>query len=267
MSRLEFTQTIGNAFCEERFRGNPAATVIVDEWPSAPLMQAIAEQNNLPETSFLVPTASGAMIRWFTPEREVHMAGHATLAAAHCLFNEPQHAGRGMLLFTWECGEFSVTQRDGVLWMSFDAPSLTPFTLDPLHLGLASLRHAFLAHDVVAVLPDADAVASFTPEAASLLSLPGRGLAITAQSDRGDCDYVSRFFCPRYGVPEDPVTGSSHAVLARYWAEQLGKTQLVGHQLSRRGGAVYAKVHEHTTEIGGRVKTFCRAIANLDILS
>jgi predicted PhzF superfamily epimerase YddE/YHI9 len=254
-------QTISNAFCEQGFKGNPAATLILEEWFPASTMQAIAEQNNIPETTFLLHDGMDFRIRWFTPEREVYLAGHATLAAAHCLSRHHRYRVLDGIRFKWERGEFTVIQEGDIFWMEFDAQAFSPSEPHAFQFSTpcAHLRHAFLAQDAVAVLSDAEAVLSFDPHAVDLIALPGRGLAITAPGNGNDCDYVSRFFCPRYGVPEDPVTGSSHAIVARYWSEHLGKKHLVGHQLSSRGGVVHSKIQDEKTWIGGRIKTFGHA--------
>jgi PhzF family phenazine biosynthesis protein len=270
--RYKFDQTISNAFCEDTFRGSPASTVLLKtkQWLPAIVMQAIAEQNNLPETTFLLRDHAGMHIRWFTPQREVYLAGHASLAAAHKLFGEDLYKEEASISFLWKSGQFSI-KRDGhgTLWMEYERCILSDF--DVTDLGNESIancvKYAFLAQDTVFVLNSASAVSTFDPSLVDHSKLPGRGLAITAASDSPSCDYVSRFFCPNYGVPEDPVTGSSHAVLALYWANRLSKNSLIAHQLSPRGGVVRLEVGPEKVLVGGRAELYCTASCSFDFPS
>ncbi|MEI7374817.1 MULTISPECIES: PhzF family phenazine biosynthesis protein [Dickeya] len=252
----QYTQIISNAFCEHSFSGNPAATIILDKWLPDDVMQAIAAQNNLPETTFLYPTDTKCEIRWFTPLKEVYMAGHATLAAAHTL-NEHIAAGKKeRISFSWRDGIFDVTREDDIYWMDFPCQNLSPLpNIEILKSITLNCVDAYHCTDTIIILPHIDDVISFIPNPEKLLELPGRGLAITA-SGYDSIDYVSRFFCPRLGVLEDPVTGSSHAILARYWAEKLNKKTLLAEQYSRQRGYVHAEVKDMFTRIGGRVRLF-----------
>lgn len=249
-------QTICSVFSSTPASGNLAATVVLDDWPEDSAMQSLAERNNLPETTFVLPERDGFRIRWFTPVRETVLAGHATLAAAFTLM-EQGHCGRSDdVHFYWRDGDFHTWRRDGILWMEYgnsdrDIAALAQdeAALIRSETGLSPID-CFKEQDLVAVLPGEQDVLDFQPDPARLLNLPGRGLAITAAG--GPHDYVSRFFCPRYGVLEDPVTGSSHAILARYWARKLAKGSLTARQCSPRGGVVYSQVEPGRTLIGGQ---------------
>lgn len=255
-------QTICNAFSGSPFGGNSAATIVTKDWLSDSEMQSIARKNNLPETTFIKPESSGFGIRWFTPTCETVMAGHATLAAAFTLM-EMDSFLKDQVQFYWSGGEFSVKEEEGLLWMSYpnndqDIIELTreerSCVLDQTGVNASYL---FKEKDIVAVLNGIEDVVNFKPNFQKLLNLPHRGFAITAIGE--SYDYVSRFFCPRYGVPEDPVTGSSHAILARYWSKKLGLKYLRAWQCSLTGGVVHCKVYEDYTLVGGEVVIYSKA--------
>lgn len=256
-------QTICSAFSDGPFSGNLAATIIVDDFPSEQLMQKIAMSNNLPETTFLKPMNGEFYIRWFTPTRETVMAGHASLAAAFTIMEDNPSDNINRVLFQWSGGAFSVWRDSDILWMEHQ---LKPEDLtEPTHDEVAHILQiteldscpVFIGKDVVAVLPSQEHVRQYRPNLQRLLELPGRGFAITAAGD--NYDYVSRFFCPRYGVPEDPVTGSSHGILAHYWAMHLGRKNLRAWQCSPSGGLVYCQVEENRSLVGGKAGIYSKA--------
>lgn len=242
-----------DAFATRAFEGNPAAVCPLDRWLDDALLQAIAEENNLAETAFFVPTPEGFQLRWFTPVREVKLCGHATLASAHVLF---EHLGydADVIRFATLSGELQVRRHGALLQMDFPG-TMPEACAAPAALGdgLGAQPAAVLAaDDYVAVFDDAATVRSITPDHALLSRLDRRGVIITAPGS--DHDFVSRFFAPKFGIPEDPVTGSAHCVLAPYWAARLGRNRLVARQLSRRGGELQCEVRgDRVLLIGGAV--------------
>lgn len=243
-----------DAFTRTRFAGNPAAVCPLERWLPDPVLQAIAAENNQPETAFLVPRGEPGEfdLRWFTPTVEVDLCGHATLAAAFVLFSELHHPGE-QLRFHTQSGPLTV-HRTGER-LTLDLPSRPPVPSDiPPAIAEAMRCHpraALKARDWLLVLPNAAAVRELQPDLAALARVPDVfGVIITAQADAhdpDDLDFVSRFFAPAQGIPEDPVTGSAHCTLAPYWSSRLGKPSLRARQLSPRGGHVDCNV------IGDRV--------------
>lgn len=227
-----------DAFTRTRFAGNPAAVVTLDRWLPDPLLQVIAAENAMPETAFLVPQGDDWHLRWFTPEVEVDLCGHATLAAGFVLLTR-MHPQRRAVGFLTCSGPLTVT-RDGDE-LSLDLPARPPVPED-MPPGLAEALGcrplaALRARDWVLVVEDAAAVRALRPDMRALCEVPGLfGVAVTAPGDSPDLDFVSRFFAPAQGIPEDPVTGSAHCSLAPYWADRLGKRVLQARQLSRRSG-------------------------------
>ncbi|WP_166264577.1 PhzF family phenazine biosynthesis protein [Marinobacter caseinilyticus] len=252
-----------DAFTNRVFSGNPAAVVALDTWLDDSLMQSIALENNLSETAFFVPMppASGVdfHIRWFTPEAEVPLCGHATLASAWVIFNRLGWPNNAIRLQS-RSGPLGVTRLDDG-WLELDFPSL-PFhpvaTPDIVCQGLPEApATAFVVPDDVnylVVLANEAAVRAATPDMAILKSLGNHGLIITAAGDH--CDFVSRYFAPGIGIHEDPVTGSIHSVLTPYWAQQLGKTELLAHQLSTRGGVLKCTLRDDRVGIAGQAAFF-----------
>ena len=224
-----------DAFTTRAFAGNPAAVCPLVTWLDDALLQAIAEENNLSETAFFVPSAKGFRLRWFTPVAEVDLCGHATLAAAHVLFEllaYPEPA----ITFETRSGDLFVTRRNGLLEMDFPAqpPVACPLPEALVKgLGIRPLE-LLVADDYLAVFDSEETVRAIVPDYAMLNQLDRRGVFVTAPGR--DLDFVSRFFVPKLGVPEDPVTGSAHCELTPYWAKRLGKCSLVARQVSKRGG-------------------------------
>ncbi len=254
-----------DAFSAELFKGNPAAVCPLPYWPDDALLQAIASENNLSETAFLVAGSDDThALRWFTPVAEVELCGHATLASAHVLFNHLGHAGP-LLRFSTRSGELRVQRRGDWLDMDFPAQPALPCPCPPAlaqALGQEPLA-VFAGADYLAVLASADAVRAATPDMALLATLERRGVIITAPGD--DCDFVSRFFAPRYGIPEDPVTGSAHCALTPYWAERLGRTQLHARQLSARSGELHCRLQGERVQLSGQAVTFMEATLHLSL--
>lgn len=225
-----------DAFADQPFRGNPAAVCVLDEWLPAALMQQIAAENNLSETAFTVREANGWRLRWFTPETEIDLCGHATLATAFVLF-ATRLSAENTVCFATISGPL-VVQRDGeLLTMTFPARPGTRCTAsDGLldGLGIAEPVEIYKARDYMIVLPDEAAVRALRPDFSQLSRVDAFGIIVTAPGD--EADFVSRYFAPGCGVPEDPVTGSAHCTLVPYWAARLGKTRLNACQVSKRSG-------------------------------
>lgn len=250
------------------FTGNPAAVVVLQSWPEDAWMQAVAAQNALSETAFLVKEAAnggegGWRIRWFTPKVEVDLCGHATLASAWVVLNHVEPGGA--VAFASKSGPLTVTRDGDRLVLDFPAnpprPTIFPDGIDralmkPVREVLATRDH------LVCVLDSADAVAALVPDMAAVAALSKWALIATAPGE-GEVDFVSRFFAPRKGVIEEPVTGSAHCVLVPFWARRLGKTEMVARQLSRRGGTLFVADKGQRVLIGGSVRPFVEGVLHL----
>ena len=256
-----------DSFAETRFAGNPAAVMSLPHWPEDGLMQRVAAENNLSETAFIVREAEGWHIRWFTPKVEVDLCGHATLAAGWVVLNHLEPGER--LVFTSKSGALPVERRDERLMLDFPAkpprPTIFP---DGIEAILAKpVREVLSTRDhLVCVLDSADAVRTLVPDMAAVAALNKWALIVTAPGDRdhgGDCDFVSRFFAPRKGVVEDPVTGSAHCVLTPFWAKRLGRDALVARQLSARGGILWVERAGDRVHIAGHVIPYLNGAAEI----
>jgi len=254
-----------DAFTNRVFSGNPAAVCLLDDWLPTEIMQAIAAENNLSETAFCVPNGGEYGIRWFTLRLEVDLAGHPTLAAAWVIVNEVE-PGRAGVTFISKTGDVLEIHRDGPrLAMNF--PSRPPTRED----GLEAMRDALggapvellAARDGFAVYADAAAVRSLTPDMVLLGELDRWGCIATAPGE--DCDFVSRFFAPAAGIPEDPVTGSAHCTLIPYWAERLGKKDLFARQISPRGGEIHCSDLGDRVRISGEVAPYMQGTITVEI--
>lgn len=246
-------QYIVDAFTKTPFTGNPAAVCVTPQWPAEPLMQRIASENNLSETAFVVPqegsdpTQARFAIRWFTPESEIDLCGHATLASAFIIKKFfARDAAR--IRFSSQSGTLYALCQDELITLDFPSRPAKPLGLRPefeaaLHAPVLEL---YLSRDVMAVLRDEAAVRALTPDFAKMAGLPeGEGFIVTAPGE--GCDFVSRCFYPKCGVNEDPVTGSAHCSLIPYWAQRLGKSRMAARQLSKRGGELLCE------DLGSRV--------------
>jgi predicted PhzF superfamily epimerase YddE/YHI9 len=248
-----------DAFVSETCRGNPAAVVLLDAWPEDDLLQAVAEENRLPETAFLVPGASpqAFALRWFSPRAEVPLCGHATLASAYVLFHETGVSGE-RLVFSTRSGPLEAIREGEDITLDLPTASLRPLAPSAgLRPFLGGDPEEFFAYgeDGLAVLPDEEAVrASRVPDETALDALGLRGLCVTARGR--EADVVSRFFAPGLGIPEDPVTGSAHCAVAPYWGRRLGRTSLRARQLSERGGALRCRWEGARVRISGRARRY-----------
>lgn len=249
-----------DAFARRPFAGNPAGVCLLGGWPDDRLMGEIAGENRLSETAFIVRLGPGespdVQLRWFTPSGdEVDLCGHATLASAHVLFEE-LGAGDDGIRFRTRSGPLTVRRADGRLSMDF--PSRPPEPCDPppaLVDGLGVEPVAVAAStDYLAELPDEEAVRGLAPDMEALGRLDRRGVIATAPGR--EVDFVSRFFAPKLGVPEDPVTGSAHCALTPYWAERLGRAELRARQVSRRGGELSCEDRGERVVLGGTASRY-----------
>ncbi len=232
-----------DAFTHILFKGNPAAVCVVDMFPSDAFMQNVATEVNLSETAFVVPLDGNHFaIRWFTPTVEVALCGHATLAAAHVLWTEMEIVAREEIYFESKSGILKAWRHEDGITLDFPAHYTEPMsTPDGLFeaLGVAPVYVGLAHDDCVVELHSADEVIHLSPDIAHLAELECRGVIVTAEAPEGaNYDFVSRYFAPKEGIPEDPVTGSAHCKLATYWSERLGRNKLVGYQASKRGGYV-----------------------------
>jgi predicted PhzF superfamily epimerase YddE/YHI9 len=247
-----------DAFATRAFEGNPAAVCPLQGWLDDDLMQAIAEENNLSETAFFVPSDKGFALRWFTPVKEVDLCGHATLATAHVIFEQLGYAGE-VITFETRSGELFVNRQGQQLEMDFPACPPTPCALpDLLAEGLGQRPiEVWAADDYLAVFDSEATVRAITPNQALLGQLDLRAVVITAPGN--EVDFVSRLFAPKLGIPEDPVTGSVHCALAPYWANKLGKTILSARQVSKRGGSLTCVVKADRVMLSGSAVTVMEA--------
>lgn len=247
-----------DAFASRAFEGNPAAVCPLERWLDDGLLQAIAEENNLSETAFFVPSHKGFRLRWFTPASEVDLCGHATLATAHVLFAHLGHPGEAVT-FETRSGALTVKRKSDLLEMDFPARPPTPcasFELLARALGRQP-REVLRADDYLVVFDSEAVVRGIRPDFALLGTLDLRGVIITTPGSSDD--FVSRFFAPRLGIPEDPVTGSAHCTLAPYWAGRLGTHLLSARQVSKRGGSIRCELKGDRVLLSGSAVTFMEA--------
>lgn len=246
-----------DAFANRVFEGNPAAICPLDAWLDDSILQSIAEENNLSETAYFVPSEQGFHIRWFTPTSEVDLCGHATLATAYVIFNILCYS-KNTITFESKSGNLIVSRKGDLIIMDFPAkpPEQCPIP-DALIEGLGKKPTAVLSSDdYVAVFETEEDILSISPAFNKLNELELRGIAVTAPGS--ETDFVSRFFAPKYGINEDPVTGSAHCELAPYWSKRLKKSRLHAKQLSKRGGEIYCEVNGDRVSLSGRAVQFMK---------
>jgi len=251
-----------DAFTSKLFAGNPAGICQLADWLPNETLQAIAAEHNLAETAFFVHRGDFYELRWFTPSVEVDLCGHATLASAHVLF---EHFGlqHSAVRFQTRSGLLSVHRDGDFLTLDFPAwpPKPCPAPAELVEGLGAAPTFVARSRDYFAVFESEAEVRSIRPNMASLERLDALGIIVTAQGD--ECDFVSRFFAPGAGVPEDPVTGSAHCTLTPYWAERLGKSSLVARQLSKRGGEIQCELHGDRVRLTGKAVTYMTGFIHL----
>jgi len=244
-----------DAFTDHVFGGNPAAVCPLDAWLDDAIMQQIASENNLSETAFFVQNKDVYDLRWFTPEIEVDLCGHATLATAHVLF-EHLEFDKSEIHFQTKSGLLKVSKEDGRLLMDFptdDMPQVDPPAVLFQALGIRS-DYVFYTDDYMVVLDSEEEVQDLDPDFRILSEVNARGVIVTAAGN--EVDFVSRFFAPGAGIDEDPVTGSAHTKLTPYWSKRLGKDVLEARQISKRIGELTCRNKGERTEILGNAITF-----------
>ena len=249
---------IVDAFTDRVFLGNPAAVCVLDSWPPEELMQKIAMENNFAETAFVVPEGERWHLRWFTPEKEFDLCGHATLAAAYVLFRFYRPEAEE-LVFSTLSGPLTVRRKEGLLEMDF--PACTPVRVEVSDEMTAALgvrpREAWRARDLLCVLDQEEDVVRLCPDLRAIEALGGEICIVTARSGQFDC--VSRCFAPGCSVPEDPVTGSAHCLIVPYWAQRLGKTELTARQASARGGTLLCRLEGDRGFLAGQAALFAKS--------
>lgn len=256
-----------DAFTDQLYAGNPAAVVPLtdqNDWLPDARMQAIAAENNLAETAFYIRTNMGYHIRWFTPTVEVDLCGHATLAAGYVVFFLEEKPADTKITFDSRSGPLTVCREaDGWLVLDFPADILHKAAVQPpaLLAGLKGPKPLEIHKgktDFMVVYDTQAAIESLNPDFRELLTVPARGIIVTAPGT--DVDFVSRFFAPQSGIDEDPVTGSAHTTLIPYWSAKLTKTTLTARQLSSRGGYLRCQLHadQHRVNIAGQVQLYLR---------
>ncbi len=260
---MELTLYQVDAFAAAPFEGNPAAVCPLTNWLDDELMQRIAMENNLSETAFFVPTDLGYHIRWFTPLHEVDLCGHATLASAHVLFKHLGYAAE-QIVFDSRSGLLRVKQSGDGLEMDFPTQPPTPCaTPQAIVDAFADTPvECLAAQDYLVVFADEASVTRAQPDMTQLKRLDLRGVAITAKSTQ--YDFVTRFFAPKYGIDEDPVTGSAFTQLIPFWMERLGRSRMIAKQVSQRGGVVICEALGDRVKIAGSAITYLIGKVDLD---
>jgi PhzF family phenazine biosynthesis protein len=248
---MELTLFQVDAFATKVFSGNPAAVVPLEYWLPDAVLQNIAFENNLSETAFFVKEPEGLRIRWFTPVAEVALCGHATLASAHVLFYHLNFQGN-VIEFQSLSGLLKVEKSGDLLWLDFPASKLTRVEItDNLAKAVGfSPFECWRGHDdFMLIFEDEQTIRSIAPDFPEILKSECRGLIVTAKGEK--VDFVSRFFAPKVGVNEDPVTGSAHTMLIPYWSERLGKKEMEARQVSKRSGDIKCINNGDRVKIGG----------------
>ena len=255
-------QFIVDAFTEKIFGGNPAAVCVVENFPPEELMLNIARENNLSETAFAVREKNFYRLRWFTPAAEIDFCGHATLATAFVIFNFFETTA-DRIEFETLSGRFFVERKGKFFEMNFPAykPKKIPVTDEMQEAVGAKILEAYLARDLLMILDSAEAVENLSPDFDKLKNLDGLTQAVSAVDKNFDC--VSRVFAPKIKIAEDPVTGSTHCLIAPYWSERLGKKKIIARQASARGGILHCEVLNERVKISGSAVLF--SVADLKI--
>ena len=248
-------QYVVDAFTDKVFHGNQAAVCVLDEWLSEELMMDITRENNFSETAFTVKEGAKWHLRWFTPGGEIDLCGHATLGTAFVLLNYYEKAA-DKVVFTTLSGDLIVTRKNDMYEMEFPAYDLKPVAVtDDMEKALGVRpTAAFMARDLLCVIDDEDKVRNLTPNLEKIKEIDGLLLHVTARGKAEDC--VSRSFAPKLAVAEDPVCGSGHCHIIPYWADKLGKDELVAYQASKRGGTLYCRREGNKIFMAGKAALY-----------
>lgn len=248
-----------DAFSDRAFGGNAAAVCPLEEWISDETLLKMAQQHNQSETAFFVRTDTGFELRWFTTLHEINLCGHATLAASHVIFEYLDYPHTEITFTTRFVGELTVKRSGDWLTLNFPAWSTEMVDNPPpglfSALGIAQAKEVRVGRDYMVVLESQQQVEALTPDIAAMAPL-GKMVCVTAPGE--EYDFVSRFFCPGEGVPEDPVTGSTHSMLIPYWSEKLGKTSMNARQVSYRGGDLRCELKGDRVLIGGQATLYLK---------
>jgi len=260
---MDQTITQVDAFTDRPFAGNPAAVCILPLRRDAAWMQAVPREMNLPETAFVHRKGDYFDIRWFTPTVEVDLCGHATLAAAHVLWESETLAPDREVIFLSHSGLLKARKESDWIYLDFPATPASDASApsDLIRaLDVAPVYHGKNAFDYLIEVESEAILRRLKPNFGLLATVPARGVMVTAPSERPEYDFVSRFFAPAVGVDEDPVTGSAHCTLGPYWQRKLAKDEFVAYQASARGGVVRVKVRGDRVELGGQAVTVLRGV-------
>ncbi len=248
-----------DAFTDRPFSGNPAAVCLLNRDRDENWMQSVAAEMNLSETAFLVPRGESFGLRWFTPEAEVPLCGHATLASAHVLWSETPTAE--VLSFETKSGVLTARRKTNLIELDFPAQTVQPMKLPEEIAQALDVEIEFSGQsreDMIVTVMDEATVRALTPDFAALRKLGVRGVMVTAPADDQPFDFISRFFAPGVGIDEDPVTGSAHCCLGPYWAKRLGRNTLRGYQASKRGGIIEVEICGDRVKLRGQAVTVFR---------
>lgn len=256
-------QYVVDAFTDRVFGGNPAAICILEQWISDELMMDITIENNLSETAFAVKEGDGYHLRWFTPGGEIDLCGHATLATAFVLMQEYER-GAEQIIFHTLSGKLTVVKAGDLYEMDFPAYNLQPVAVTEEMIAAIGARPkaAYMGRDLLCVFDDVGIIESLAPDQEKLKALDGLLLQVTAPGNDVDC--VSRTFAPKLNVAEDPVCGSGHCHIIPYWAEVLGKKELIAYQASKRGGTLYCRLDADRVKLAGKAALYSVAELNID---
>ena len=259
---MKFEVYFVDAFTDRLFSGNPAA-VIFSDLDDKKLMQKIASENNLSETAFVNISNDVNSIRWFSPLKEVDLCGHATLASGFVYFNYISK-DENEVSFMSASGELSVRKNDDLYELNFPKDNIKKINLVNEvkdSIGIKPIETYIGDINLFALLDSEETLKALTPNFNKLINLEGQGLIVSAQSN--EYDFVSRYFCPKYGINEDPVTGSAHTTLIPYWSEKLNSEELVAKQVSERGGVLYCKNKDTRVLIAGKAVLYMKGVIDL----
>ena len=255
-----------DAFTDDLFSGNPAAVCPLDDWLPDKVMQSIALENNLSETAFFIKKNNKFFIRWFTPTVEMDLCGHATLAAAHVIYTEMNYQNDKIEFDTKFVGLLSVTRNKDIFTMNFPGydPKKVDQKLEDIHEALGVKPKLFLFGQYgLAIFDNEEEIIKMKPDFNKIINLSYNGITVTAPGE--NVDFVSRFFGPKLGIPEDPVTGGAHCDLTPYWSKRLNKKDMIANQLSNRGGVIYCSYLGDRVCLGGKATTYMRGEILLNI--
>ena len=255
MERIKIFQV--DAFTNNLFSGNPAAVCLLDNWLPDEIMQSIALENNLSETAFLIKKKDKFFLRWFTPKVEIDLCGHATLASAHIIYSELQYTSDYIKFYIKSGDVLTVNRNDNLLTMNFPAyePKIVEHSLEEFYdaFGVKPTLFLYCKYGLV-VFNNEEEIIKIVPNLNIIGKLPYDGIIVTAPGE--NVDFVSRFFAPKLGIPEDPVTGGAHCELIPYWSKRLYKQSMIAKQLSKRGGVIHCSYLGDRVTMGGEATTY-----------